>query len=186
MAFSQPSPRFGFLCTKWSTQLTYFHNFKVMWKSCYWNLPLETILANPSTQTWSSVRASWPGLFLLRFWRSPWMETPPPLQETFPLFRHPHSKRVISAIQIEPMCFNMCLLPLALSLGSTGKSLAPFSLHPPTRYLWTIIRYLFVFLSAGWTVPALSDSLCMRHTQFLTICMYLSLWTVQLISSTIL
>lgn len=32
----------------------------------------------------------------------------------------------------------MCPLPLLLSLGTTGKSLVPFYLHPPFRYLYTL------------------------------------------------
>ena len=33
------------------------------------------------------------------------------------------------------LCFSFCLLPLVLSLGTTGKSLAPSSWHPPCRYV---------------------------------------------------
>ena len=33
------------------------------------------------------------------------------------------------------LCFNLCPLPLVLSLGTTEKSLAPSSWHPPFRYL---------------------------------------------------
>ena len=33
------------------------------------------------------------------------------------------------------LCFSLCPLPLVLSLGTTEKSLAPFSWHPPFRYL---------------------------------------------------
>ena len=33
------------------------------------------------------------------------------------------------------LCFSLCPLPLVLSLGTTEKSLAPSSLHPPCRHL---------------------------------------------------
>ena len=33
------------------------------------------------------------------------------------------------------LCFSLCPLPLVLSLGTTEKSLAPSSWHPPFRYL---------------------------------------------------
>ena len=33
------------------------------------------------------------------------------------------------------LCFSLCPLPLVLSLGTTEKSLAPSSWHPPCRYL---------------------------------------------------
>jgi len=38
------------------------------------------------------------------------------------------------------LCFVLCPLPLVLSLDTTEKSLAPSSLHPPFRYLHTLIR----------------------------------------------
>jgi len=38
------------------------------------------------------------------------------------------------------LCFSLCPLPFALSLGTTEKSLAPFSWHPPLRHLWAFIR----------------------------------------------
>ena len=33
------------------------------------------------------------------------------------------------------LCFSLCTLPLVLLLGTTEKSLAPSSSHPPFRYL---------------------------------------------------
>ena len=44
-----------------------------------------------------------------------------------------------------PYC-SLCPLPLVLSLGTTGKSLAPSSLHPPFSYLWTFVRSPWSFL----------------------------------------
>ena len=38
------------------------------------------------------------------------------------------------------LCFNLCPLPLVLSLGTTGKSLAPSSWPPPCRYLEAFLR----------------------------------------------
>ena len=38
------------------------------------------------------------------------------------------------------LCFSLCPLPLALSLGTTEKSLAPSSWHPPFRYSEAFIR----------------------------------------------
>ena len=38
------------------------------------------------------------------------------------------------------LCFSLCSLPLVLSLGTTEKSLAPSSWHPPFRYLEAFIR----------------------------------------------
>ena len=38
------------------------------------------------------------------------------------------------------LCFSLCPLPLVLSLGTTGKSLAPSSWPPPCRYLEAFLR----------------------------------------------
>ena len=47
------------------------------------------------------------------------------------------------------LCFSLCPLPLVLSLGTTEKSLAPSSLHPPFRYLCTLIRSPWTSSSQG-------------------------------------
>jgi len=39
------------------------------------------------------------------------------------------------------LCLSLCPLPLVLSLGATEKSLALSSLHPPFRYLYTLLRH---------------------------------------------
>lgn len=39
------------------------------------------------------------------------------------------------------MCFNLCPLPLVLSVGITEKSPAPPSSFPPIRYLDTLVRF---------------------------------------------
>ena len=49
------------------------------------------------------------------------------LGQPVPVASHPHS-------------FSLCPLPLVLSLGTTEKSLAPSSLHPPFRYSYTLTR----------------------------------------------
>ena len=56
-----------------------------------------------------------------------------PLWEPVPVLRRSCSKEVLPYVEVEFMCFSLCLLPLALSLGTTEKSLAPLSLPPPTR-----------------------------------------------------
>ena len=56
------------------------------------------------------------------------------------------------------LCFSLCALPLVLPLGTTEKSLALSSLHPPYRWLYTLIRSPQAFSSPGWRVPALSFS----------------------------
>lgn len=43
------------------------------------------------------------------------------------------------------MYFNLCPLPLAVSLGTTEKGLAPFYLHPRVRHLYALIRSRWVF-----------------------------------------
>lgn len=86
--FFQPPPTFAFLCTKWPMQKTYLWKFKVALKSWYWNLPLEIILANSPAQA-GPARAGCSGLCPIRFWKSPQMETPPPLWATCSLARSP-------------------------------------------------------------------------------------------------
>lgn len=41
------------------------------------------------------------------------------------------------------LCFSLCPLACVLSLGTTGKSLALSSWHPPFRYFYTLIRSPF-------------------------------------------
>ena len=51
---------------------------------------------------------------------------------------------------------SLCLSPLVLLLGATGKSLAPSSLQSLFRHLYTLMRSPQAFSSPGWTVDALS------------------------------
>jgi len=46
------------------------------------------------------------------------------------------------------LCVNLCPLPLVLLLGTTEKSLASSSLHPPLRYLEAFLRSLHSLLQA--------------------------------------
>ena len=48
-----------------------------------------------------------------------------------PVFRYPCSKELFPIFRVNFLCFNLCPLPLVLSLGTTEKSLAPSSLHLP-------------------------------------------------------
>jgi len=49
--------------------------------------------------------------------------------------------------------FSLCPQPLVLSLGTTGKSLDPSSLHPLFRCLHTLIRSPRTFSYPAWAVP---------------------------------
>jgi len=57
-----------------------------------------------------------------------------------PALSHPHRKKAFPDVQREPPVFSLCPLSVVLSLGTTEESLAPSSLHPPFRYLYTLIR----------------------------------------------
>ena len=50
------------------------------------------------------------------------------------VFDHLDRKKLFSHVQLEHiMCFNLCLLPLVLSVGTLEESLAPSSSFPPSR-----------------------------------------------------
>jgi len=53
------------------------------------------------------------------------------------------------------LCFSLCPLPLVLSLGTTEKSLAPSSRHPPSRYLSAFLRSLLQAKQAQLPQPFL-------------------------------
>lgn len=55
--------------------------------------------------------------------------------QPMPVLIHSHSEKALPDIQRE------CLLPQVLTLGTTGKSLAPSFLHPPFRYLYTLVTF---------------------------------------------
>ena len=58
------------------------------------------------------------------------------------------------------LCFSLCPLPLVLSLDTTKKRLASYSLCPPFRYLYKLIRFCCLFSSPHKAVPTLSASPC--------------------------
>lgn len=52
---------------------------------------------------------------------------------------HSNSKQVFPDVEEEPPPrFNLCPVPLVLSLGATGNSLFLLPSHPPFRYLYTL------------------------------------------------
>ena len=61
--------------------------------------------------------------------------------EPVPVLHHPHSQKVFAGVQRDPPVFQFCPLSLVRSRGTTEKSLAPSSLHPPLRYLCTLVRF---------------------------------------------
>lgn len=59
-----------------------------------------------------------------------------------PVLSHPHcKKKCFFMFKWNHPYFTLCLLPLALSLNKTEKSLTVFSFHPPFRYLYTLMKY---------------------------------------------
>lgn len=54
------------------------------------------------------------------------------------------------------LCFSFCPLSPVLPLGITEESLAPFSFNLRSRYLHTLMRFPWAFLTQGWTAPSLS------------------------------
>lgn len=76
-----------------------------------------------------------------------------------PVVVQPHTCKIsLLMIQWNFLCFNLCTMLCALSLGTTEKSVPPPSLLPSTRHLYTLIRSPFpwAFSSPGQTVPAFS------------------------------
>ena len=69
------------------------------------------------------------------------------------MFDSLHSERVFPCVQIEFLCFNLCTLPLVLSLGTTEKSLSPSSSFLLARYLYTLMRFLLSLLFSRLNSP---------------------------------
>lgn len=46
-------------------------------------------------------------------------------------------KKLLLSLRGNLLCFTLCLLPLVLLLGTTGKTLPPSFLHPHFKYLYT-------------------------------------------------
>lgn len=51
----------------------------------------------------------------------------------------PDRKNLFPCIYTEPVCFSLHPSPLVLSRGTTERGLSPSSLHPPIRYLCTLM-----------------------------------------------
>lgn len=68
------------------------------------------------------------------------------------MLSHPHSKNSFLMFRGN-LCFSLYPLSLILSLDTA------FSLHPPFRHLYTLMRSLWALFSLRWTVPALPDLL---------------------------
>lgn len=85
-------------------------------------------------------------------------------RQLVPVFVHPDSKKVFAYVQIV-LYFNLIPLPLVQSHATTKKSLAPSSLHPPIRYLYTLMRHCnpslhFSSLSCPLTIFVALRSTC--------------------------
>lgn len=88
-----------------------------------WKWPLKVTWSSLLAQA-RSCRDNCPGPRLSNFWISPRMETSLPLWQPMPVTGHSHDKKGFSSmIRWKFMCFNLCPLPLLLSLGVTEKSL---------------------------------------------------------------
>lgn len=70
------------------------------------------------------------------FWKSPRRRLHSLSGHVVPMLSHPHSKEVLPGIQKA--------LPVFLTLGTTEKSMSPYSLFSPFRYLQTLIRSLLI------------------------------------------
>jgi len=61
--------------------------------------------------------------------------------QAVPMISHPmRVKKIFLIFRWHFLCFSLCPLPLFLSLGTTEKCLGLSSLHPPCRYLCTLMR----------------------------------------------
>lgn len=91
------------------------------------------------------------------FWISPWLETPQcpwaTCNSTPPL-----SSNSVCLFREILLFSSLWPLPLALSLGTTGKSLSLSSLHPSFRNFCTLVRSPWLFLAPNWTVSAFPHS----------------------------
>lgn len=58
-----------------------------------------------------------------------------PTASPVPVVHNPQGTEVLPDVQSEPPVPSLFLLSLVLAVGTSQKSLAVFSLHPPFRYL---------------------------------------------------
>ena len=98
---------------------------------------------------------------------------------------HRHGKKCLLMFRGNLLYFSLCPLAVVLSLSTMEKSLAPSSLHPPFRYLLTLMRPHWAFSSPDRTVPALSLSSVERCSRPLIIFMALH-WTLSSMSMSLL
>jgi len=83
-----------------------------------------------------------------------------------PVLHHLRSIAVLLVFRGNLLCSSLCPLHLALALGTNEQSLAPSSLHPAFRYLWTLLGSFWASSSPDSAVPALSltgEMLQMMH-----------------------
>lgn len=86
-----------------------------------------------------------------------------------PVFGHFQSKEVFPDTNRTSMCLGLCSFPLVLTLGTTEESLALSALHPPLRYLYTLIR--FSRLSGPISPSLFSEERCSScFITFVTLC----------------
>ena len=72
-----------------------------------------------------------------------------------PVLGHPHSKKTcFPRSRGNLLCFSLFPSLMVPSVGTSVKSQAPFSLHPPFMSLYTLMRSPWALSSPGWTVPA--------------------------------
>lgn len=92
-----------------------------------------------------------------------------------------NSKKCFSVLRGSLLCFSLCQLPLVLSLDTTEKSMALSFLHPPFRYLHSLMRCPLA-LCPGWTVHHNSLFPMEEMLQFLnyfkSLCWNLSSWSL--------
>lgn len=93
-------------------------------------------LVQPPLQTGSPKACL--GSCLDSYWIPPRIKTPQPLRYLASP-ESPHTGEVFPNTQMEPPGIHCVLLPLILSLDTTGKSLAPFFLHHSIRFLYTLV-----------------------------------------------
>lgn len=75
------------------------------------------------------------------FWRPPRRKLYSLFWQSVPVLQNLHGTEVLSGVWGEPPVFQFCPLSLFLALGTTGKSLAPSSLHLLFSYSYTLVGY---------------------------------------------
>lgn len=99
----------------------------------------EGHLAQPPAQA-GPLRARCPVPCPINFETPLRMETPQLPGQPVPALGHPQREKCFLMFREIFLCFHLCPSALALSLGTSEKSLAPSSLHHPFRFLYTWMR----------------------------------------------